>query len=122
MKGALRIFKCPLVPQQVQTEEGFDRLIAHIPDNAKVLYLGAEPPTEAIFIYVQAPDKYDKEGNPRQWTLEELKPIEFILVIPGHLVPVQYEYRASLRIPDKGIAFLFVKKVVGLIVTPGGRG
>lgn len=122
MKGALRLFKCPLVAQEIQSEEGYERFIAHIPDNAKVLYLGPEPPTEQIFMFVLAPDKYDAAGNPRQWTLEELRPVEFILAIPGHLVPNHYEYRACLKIPNKGIGFLFVRKVVGLIVTPGGRG
>ena len=118
---ARRLFRCPLLGQEVTTPEGFQRVIAHLPANGQVLHLGAQPPDESLHIYVLAKDKYDKDGNARQWELGEMQPREFIVAIPGHLVPDAYQFRATVRTPQ-GIAFLFEKIEKSLIQVPGGRG
>jgi hypothetical protein len=121
MGPARRLFRCPLIGQEIPTIEGYQRVIAHLPPNGQVLFLGANPPDDALHIFVLAPDKFDKEGNPRQWEMGEMQPREFIVAIAGHLVPDAYKFRATVRGPQ-GVCFLFEKEEKSLIQVPGGRG
>jgi len=116
-----RLIKCPILAQKIQTPEGFQKLVAHVPQkDCEVLYVGAEPPTDNLFMYVLAPDKYDAKGEPRMYEVEELRPIEFIVALPGHLIPKGYKWRAISK-AKVGLVFLFELQEESMIMLPGGR-
>lgn len=120
----MRLLKCPLQAQAVASSEGFQRAMAMVPLGSKALYLGAEPPTEQISLYVLAPPRAaGADGQEVPYAATELAPIEFILAFQGNPIPNDCQFRAAIRMPD-GILFLFERLPASraILLPPGARG
>jgi hypothetical protein len=118
---AKRLVRCPLMMQEAKSPEGFQMTICQFPRGGQVLFLGSSPPEDNIFVYCLIADKLDEQGNPRPLQENEFELREFVVAIPGHLVPDSYKFRATVRTQD-GIMFLFETESANRIILPGGRG
>ena len=119
--GGTVIFRAPLQVQETKTKEGFQRVIAIVPTNARIVYLGVAAPSNEISLWAAIPARpRDAEGNPKPFAPGELGHIEFISAVDGQDIPENYQFRATVPTPQ-GVLFIFEKKA-GSIVTLGGRG
>ncbi len=122
--GGTLIFRSPLHLQPEKTPEGFDRAIAIVPKQSKILYLGVAVESNEISLWALTPSRpRDAEDKIKPYEPHELGHIEFISALEGQDIPTdRYEFRATVP-TAAGILFLFAKKdEKPKLFVPGGRG
>lgn len=119
------ILRCPLVPQEAPSQEGYMRAMVSVPLGAGIIFLGSEPPNNEICLWVATPLRPvdPATGQPKAFAPNETQLIEFIIVSSGAVLdPEEYVLRTPVR-TDQGMIFLWEKKPKGrsgILVAPGG--
>jgi hypothetical protein len=114
------LLEFPLEALQTLGPDQLPRVRVAFPQGSQILHLGSTGPDKPICLCVLAPLRpKNADGTVKELAPHEVAVLEFIVAVPGNLVPEGYVFRAPVRTPEGGLIYLFEKRDTSPLLVPG---